>query len=269
MVVPGLWLANPHKTSGAKTRKHRKSKVRHKAKSKVRHRRRKNFSTLTLVRNPKKGGKMRVKRRKRAKAHKRSYTKRRRSYSRKRRYTNRKRSYRRKRHTPVAHKRRYRRRRRSNPAKAVVRYRRRSVRHRRGRRRNPSTVSRAYSTGKSLFSMKTAKQVIAGAIGWGGTNVLANFVPWSPAGTLGLVFKKGIAGVATYMLAGMVSAARPYKKYILYGAALNIGFDMIGFYAPGLSAKAKLSGYSGYGEFTSPTPEVMRMIPTAAIPTGA
>jgi hypothetical protein len=181
----------------------------------------------------------------------------------------RKRSYRRKRrYSPRSHrKRHYRRRRHSTNPKRRRSYARKRH-HRRGRRRNPSTVARAYRTSRSLFSVPMAKNVAVGAVGYAGVNLIAPFIPWAPSGSLGFLFRKGLAAVATYLVGGMVFRKASYKKYLLYGAALNIGFDVIQQYFPGIASKAKLSGYSGYGDFTSPTPEVMRMIPTASIPIG-
>ena len=266
-VIAGIWLNPPHKKrTKASTRKRKLARRRHA-------RKRKNVSTLTYVRNPKKKGgasMARVRhRRRRTKARKRTY-------GRKRHYRRRKRS------NPVARRRYHRRRksvsyskprrryrRRRSKSKAVAVYRRRK-RHGR-RRRNPSTVSKAYRTGKSLFSMHMAKNVLAGAVGFYGVNVLAPFIPWAPAGTLGTIFRKGLAGVGAYMIGGLVLKSPTQKRYLLYGAALNIGLDFIQQYAGGyLPASAKgMSGFHGYGEFTSPTPETMRMIPTASIPTGA
>lgn len=98
-----------------------------------------------------------------------------------------------------------------------------------------------------------AKKVAAGAAGFVGVNILEPFIPFAPSTTLGVYIKKTIAAVGTYLIGGMVLSSASQKKYLLYGAAFNIGLDVIKQFAPaGVLAKAKLNGV-GMGHYDSLT----------------
>lgn len=95
------------------------------------------------------------------------------------------------------------------------------------------------------------KKVAAGAAGFAGVNVLEPFIPFNPSTVVGMYVKKAIAAVGTYMIGGMVLTNPAQKKYLLYGAGLNIFMDFIKAQAPGLAAKAKLNGLRGYDSITT------------------
>jgi hypothetical protein len=229
-VVAGTWFDNPLK--GALRKRKKRSK-----------KRKRNLGTLSILRNPKGGS---VARKRRKSVHRRK-TRRRKNITSTLYAANPKRRRRSRRRKAVYHRRRKSyassHRRRSNP----VRRRRRSYR----RRRNPSSlVSKASRASRSLLSFGMVKKVAAGAAGFAGVNVLEPFIPYSPSTVIGLYVKKAIAAVGTYMIGGMVLSNPSQKKYLLYGAAMNIGLELIKSQAPGLASKAKLNGLRGYDQLT-------------------
>lgn len=201
-----------------------------------------------------------AKRRRRKVRRRKSYAKKRRVYHRKRKYTpKRKRSYGRKRRRYYA----------KNPGRRRS-YAKRRKHHR--RRRNPSATRylsrKSYGAATQLFSMKMAKNVIAGVAGFAAVNFIEPYVPYVPSTAMGLFIKKGIAAVAAYILAGFVpgvSAAQ--KKYVMYGSAFNIGLDFVKMQFPAIAEQGGLSGFSGYGQsLDMPSPTPARLTPTALIP---
>ncbi|MCI0619256.1 hypothetical protein L0244_40315 [bacterium] len=191
-----------------------------------------------------------------------SYAKKRGMYHRKRRYSpKRKRSYgRRKRRNMVY----------ANPKRR--RHSRGRKRPYRRRRRNPSAVRyvtrKSYGAATQLFSMKMAKNVIAGVAGFAAVNFIEPYVPYVPSTSMGLFIKKGIAAVAAYILAGFVpGVSASQKKYVMYGSAFNIGLDFVKMQFPVIAEQGGLSGFSGYGQsLDMPSPTPARLTPTALIP---
>ncbi|MCI0616817.1 hypothetical protein L0244_27885 [bacterium] len=202
-----------------------------------------------------------AKKRRRKARRRKSYAKKRRVYHRKRKYSpRRKRSYaKRRRHRYYA----------KNPKRRRSRGRKKSYRR---RRRNPSAVRyvsrRSYGAATQLFSMKMAKNVLAGVAGFAAVNFIEPYVPYVPSTPIGLFIKKGIAAVAAYILAGFVpGVSASQKKYVMYGSAFNIGLDFVKMQFPAIAEQGGLSGFSGYGQsLDMPSPTPARLTPTALIP---
>jgi hypothetical protein len=169
----------------------------------------------------------------------------------------------------------YRRKRRyaRNPKRYRVRARRRKSYRR--RRRNPSGVGslarRSYSAGRSLFSMGMAKNVIAGVAGFAGVKYVEGFIPYQPTGFIGGLLKKSLAAIGAYTIAGFIpGVSRSMKKYVLYGAAVNMALDLIQdlpSIAPGIAEATRMNGYSGYGQGSLEQAMPSRYVPIALTPT--
>lgn len=258
-IVPGLWLVNPHK-AGAKRRKSRKRKRTRRS--------RRNIGVLTIL-NPKKGGSMARKRRRKSRRRK-SYGKRRKTYRRRRYTAKASRPHRRRRHRRrkvyAKNPRRYRRRRKSTGRKRH---------YGRRRRRNPSLsryAKRSYGTATKLFSLKMAKNVIAGMAGFFSLPYIEAYIPFVPSSPMGNFVKKGLAAVAAYTIAGFIpGVSASQKQYVLYGSALNIGLDLVQqlpAFSQQIASATKMSGYAGYGQASldMPSPTPARLTPTALIP---
>jgi hypothetical protein len=106
-----------------------------------------------------------------------------------------------------------------------------------------------------------AKNLFAGVVGFMGVNVIRNFVPAiGGSGAMGTIVQKGLAAVGTVVIGKFVFKGSS-AKYLMYGAGLNIAFDLLQSQFPAIAAKGGLSGFGGLGDGYTLEPTIQRIVP--------